>query len=383
MSKSYYSLGLMSGTSMDGVDASIIQTDGNSKYKAILDKYFEYPKSIYNNLTILKDKIKSSKDLKKYQKQIKSVEKEITIFHAESVNKILKKTKLNIDFIGFHGQTIYHDTNYLDYYYDTYDVKDKISKQLGDGKLLSKLTKKKVVYNFRQNDLKNSGQGAPLTPIFHKLLAKKLKIKTDVAFVNLGGIANKTDICDGKISSANDIGPAMCLIDKWVRINSNKKYDISGKIARSGKINKILLKKAHKKNFKNIYKDITGRSMKTSFDTKDFDLSFVKGLSLEDGTATLTEFTLGMILPTLQFLHEEKEKIILCGGGRKNKYLVERIKKKVPVKIIDDFGINGDFIESQAFAYLAVRSFLGLPISYPETTGCKEQCTGGVIVRNF
>jgi len=368
---------------MDGVDASIIQTDGNSKYKAILDKYFEYPKSIYNNLTILKDKIKSSKDLKKYQKQIKSVEKEITIFHAESVNKILKKTKLNIDFIGFHGQTIYHDTNYLDYYYDTYDVKDKISKQLGDGKLLSKLTKKKVVYNFRQNDLKNSGQGAPLTPIFHKLLAKKLKIKTDVAFVNLGGIANKTDICDGKISSANDIGPAMCLIDKWVRINSNKKYDISGKIARSGKINKILLKKAHKKNFKNIYKDITGRPMKTSFDTKDFDLSFVKGLSLEDGTATLTEFTLGMILPTLQFLHEEKEKIILCGGGRKNKYLVERIKKKVPVKIIDDFGINGDFIESQAFAYLAVRSFLGLPISYPETTGCKEQCTGGVIVRNF
>tara|TARA_B100001971_G_scaffold63755_1_gene58696 strand:- start:804 stop:1955 length:1152 start_codon:yes stop_codon:yes gene_type:complete len=383
MSKSYYSLGLMSGTSMDGVDASIIQTDGNSKYKAILDKYFEYPKSIYNNLTILKDKIKSSKDLKKYQKQIKSVEKEITIFHAESVNKILKKTKLNIDFIGFHGQTIYHDTNYLDYYYDTYDVKDKISKQLGDGKLLSKLTKKKVVYNFRQNDLKNSGQGAPLTPIFHKLLAKKLKIKTDVAFVNLGGIANKTDICDGKISSANDIGPAMCLIDKWIRINSDKKYDISGKIARSGKINKILLKKAHKKNFKNIYKDITGRPMKTSFDTKDFDLSFVKGLSLEDGTATLTEFTLGMILPTLQFLHEEKEKIILCGGGRKNKYLVERIKKKVPVKIIDDFGINGDFIESQAFAYLAVRSFLGLPISYPETTGCKEQCTGGVIVRNF
>ena len=383
MGKIYTALGLMSGTSMDGVDASIIQSDGKSKYKAILDKYFEYPKSIYNNLTILKDKIKSSKDLKKYQKQIKSVEKEITIFHAESVNKILKKTKLNIDFIGFHGQTIYHDTNYLDYYYDTYDAKDKISKQLGDGKLLSKLTKKKVVYNFRQNDLKNSGQGAPLTPIFHKLLAKKLKIKTDVAFVNLGGIANKTDICDGKISSANDIGPAMCLIDKWIRINSDKKYDISGKIARSGKINKILLKKAHKKNFKNIYKDITGRPMKTSFDTKDFDLSFVKGLSLEDGTATLTEFTLGMILPTLQFLHEEKEKIILCGGGRKNKYLVERIKKKVPVKIIDDFGINGDFIESQAFAYLAVRSFLGLPISYPETTGCKEQCTGGVIVRNF
>ena len=130
MSKSYYSLGLMSGTSMDGVDASIIQSDGKTKYKAILDKYFEYPKSIYKNLTTLRDKIKSSKDLKKHEKQIKSVEKEITIFHAESVNKILKKTKSNVNFIGFHGQTIFHNSS------------EKISIQLGNGKLLSKLKKK-------------------------------------------------------------------------------------------------------------------------------------------------------------------------------------------------------------------------------------------------
>ena len=131
MSKSYYSLGLMSGTSMDGVDASVIQTDGKSKYKAILDKYFEYPQATYKQLTKLRDKIKSSRDLKKFSTEIKNVEKEITLFHAKAVNQILKKTKVNVNFIGFHGQTIYHN------------AKEKISKQLGDGKLLSKITKKK------------------------------------------------------------------------------------------------------------------------------------------------------------------------------------------------------------------------------------------------
>jgi len=383
MGKIYTALGLMSGTSMDGVDASVIQTDGKSKYKSILDKYFEYPKDIYKKLTNIRDKIKSSKDLKKHQKQIKLVEKEITIFHAKAVNETLKLSNLNVDFVGFHGQTIYHDTNYFDYYYDTFSSKDKISKQLGDGKLLSKLTKKKVVYDFRQNDLKNSGQGAPLTPIFHELLVKKFKIKSDIAFVNLGGIANKTDICDGKISNANDIGPAMCLIDKWIRSHSNKKYDDNGKLACSGKINKIILNKTLKKNFNSLQREIAGRPMKTSFDIKDFDLSFVKKLSLKDGLATLTEITLKMILPTLKVLHNEKEKIVLCGGGRKNKFLVEKIKKKVPIKIIDDYGIDGDFVESQAFAYLAIRSYLKLPISFPNTTGCKKPCTGGVIVKNF
>jgi anhydro-N-acetylmuramic acid kinase len=158
MEKIYTALGLMSGTSMDGVDASIIQTDGKSKYKAILDKYFKYPKNINNNLTKLRDKIKTSKDLKKNQKQIKSVEKELTIFHAESVERILKKKKLKVDFIGFHGQTIFHN------------AKEKISMQIGDGKLLSKLTRKTVVYDFRQNDLKNGGEGAPIAPVFHRLL---------------------------------------------------------------------------------------------------------------------------------------------------------------------------------------------------------------------
>ena len=208
--KSYYSLGLMSGTSMDGVDSSIIQSDGVNKYKVILDKYFEYPKGIYKDLTKLRDKIKNSKDLKKFSKELKSLEKEITLFHAIAVNEIVKKSKVNIDFVGFHGQTIFHNPS------------EKISIQLGNGKLLSKLTKKTVVYNFRKNDLKKGGRGAPLTPIFHKLLKTKFKIKY-AAFVNIGGIVNVTFFNDILPMKGTDVGPGMCLIDQWVRQNSKKK----------------------------------------------------------------------------------------------------------------------------------------------------------------
>ena len=368
MSKSYCSLGLMSGTSMDGVDASIIQSDGKTKYTAILDKYFEYPKSIYKNLTTLRDKIKSSKDLKKHEKQIKSVEKEITIFHAESVNKILKKTKSNVNFIGFHGQTIFHS------------AKEKISKQLGDGKLLSQHTKKTVVYDFRQNDLKNGGEGAPLTPVFHQMLEKKFNIKP-VSFINIGGILNRTTIWNDGELSARDMGPGMCLIDRWIRTNSKKKYDVNGDIAKSGKINNIILDQALD-NFR------ATDPNRLSYDISDFDFLFAsaRDLSLEDGAATLTEYTAQIILLDFRFIEELniKEKTILCGGGRKNKFLVKKIKKNCKrIQLIDEYGVDGDFIESQAFAYLAIRSFLGLPISFPGTTGCKKSCSGGTIIKNF
>ena len=389
MGKIYTSLGLMSGTSMDGVDASIIQTDGKSKYNAILDKYFEYPKKIYKNLTTLRDKIKSSKDLKKHQKLIKSVEKEITIFHAKAVNEILKKKKVNIDFIGFHGQTIFHNAD------------EKTSRQLGDGKLLSKLTKKNVVYDFRQKDLRKGGHGAPLTPIFHKVLAQKFKI-TYSYFLNIGGITNYTLIDDGSEGvkfdimgiklkqkkdlyiSANDIGPGMCLVDRWIRTNSKKKYDKDGKLAKSGKVDINLVEEAlwdHKK-----IKKLNKKTMmyKQSFDVKDFDGSFVKGLSLKDGAATLIEFTVSDLIPSLHFTEKYGYNLVLCGGGRKNKVLVKKLKKfSTRIKLIDDYGIDGDFVESQAFAYLAIRSYLKLPISFPETTGCKKPCTGGVLVKNY
>ena len=377
MSKSYYSLGLMSGTSMDGVDASVIQTDGKSKYKAILDKYFEYPQAIYKHLTKLRDKIKSFRDLQKFSKEIKKVEKEITLFHAKAIDQILKKTKVNVNFIGFHGQTIYHN------------AKEKVSKQIGDGKLLSKTTKKTVIYNFRQNDLKNGGGGAPLAPIFHKLLINQKKIKTPIMILNLGGIANwtligKTD--DGKDLHSADIGPGNCLIDQWMRKNSKQNYDKDGSTAKSGNINEAILNIGIENYEKLLIEEkdnpLINYARNRSYDVKDFDSSFVKGLSLEDGAATLTEYT-SFIISEVINAYPDPRRVVVCGGGRKNKFLIKRISKKLKYSLqpIDNFGIDGDFIESQAFAYLAIRSYHNLPISFPETTGVSKPCLGGVLIK--
>jgi len=363
---------------MDGVDASIIQSDGENKYKPILDKYFEYPEGIYKDLIKLRDKIISSKDLKKFSKETKEIEKKITLFQGKLTNEIIKESKSNINFIGFHGQTIYHN------------AKEKISVQLGDGKLLAKTTTKTVIYYFRQNDLKNGGGGAPLAPIFHKLLINQKKIKTPILILNLGGIANWTllgETDDGKDLHSADAGPGNCLIDQWIRKNSKQKYDKDGSIAKSGNINKTILNIGIDNYIKLISKEASNPLINfnrgRSYDVKDFDISFVHGLSLEDGAATLTEYTSFIISEVINAMHGAR-RVIVCGGGRKNKFLLKRISKKLKYSMqpIDNFGIDGDFIESQAFAYLAIRSYLKLPISFPETTGVSKPCTGGVVVKN-
>ena len=366
MGKIYTALGLMSGTSMDGVDASIITSDGDREYSIKMDEYFEYGDELRKKLINIREKVLVSEDLKAYSEDIKSLEREITLFHANAVNKILKTSKIDIDFLGFHGQTILHDP------------KKKITKQLGDGNTLSQLTKKLVVYDFRQNDLKNGGQGAPLAPIYHNLLAKNFKekgiIELPITILNIGGIANITSINESYKMTSMDIGPGNCLIDKWIIANSNKNFDNKGDIAKSGRIDKFILEQTIDNFFYNI------ANKRRSLDINDFDISFAKGLSLEDGAATITELTADIISKKLS-----NNDVYVCGGGRKNKYLIDLIQSKIKNKIshIDNLGINGSYIESQAFAYLAIRSYLKLPISFPETTGCKKPCTGGVIVKNF
>ncbi len=375
MSKNYYSLGLMSGTSGDGVDASLINSDGSSNYKVEINKYFEYENNFSQKIHSLKDKINTVTDLEIYSKEIKALEKELTIFHSKVVMDIVKNIKKKIDFIGFHGQTIFHDPS------------KKISKQIGDGKLLSQLTQTTVIYNFRQNDIQNGGEGAPLAPIFHKALVKQNKIELPVCILNIGGISNVTIILDYEQNhfTSRDLGPGNCLIDAWVRKNKKGNFDKDGTYAAMGKTNDLILNQALD-NFDN-----RPDQNRLSFDTKDFDVNFLRGVSFEDGAATLTELS-GRIIGAglfslLSKVKNKLLKVLVSGGGRKNKTLIQSIKsrtlKNLIIHPIDDCGVDGDYVESQAFAFLAIRRFLELPISFPGTTGCKSPVTGGEIVKNF
>ena len=382
MDRIFNVIGLMSGTSGDGVDASLTKTDGNNVFTSISDKYYEYPLLIKKKYHALIDKLKDYKDLNKFKADIDELERLLTIFNLEIIQDIKKNYKNSIDLIGYHGQTIYHNP------------KKKISRQLGNGNLLSKLLNIKIVYDFRQNDILNGGQGAPLTPIFHVMLSNKLNLNP-VVILNIGGILNATTIFEDGNFLATDIGPGMCLIDKWIRLNSKLNFDHDGLLSTKGQIHMNL--DLELENFFHFEQKKLNENYIKSFDVNDFDLAFVRGLNLENGAATLIEYTAKIIFDYFSYILKKLEKFknkpafILCGGGRRNKFLLERLKfnlrknyffknQKKCFDVIDNYGIDGDFIESQAFAYIAVRSVLNLPISFPHTTGCKTECTGGVII---
>ena len=379
--KLYTAIGLMSGTSMDGVDVSLIRSDGFNQFTNILDEYFEYNESLHQELFELRNLIINTNDLEHHSSRLNELEREITIFHSKIVNEISNKYEDQIDFVGFHGQTIFHSPEL------------KISKQLGDGKLMSQLVKKKVIYDFRQEDMLNKGQGAPLTPIFHNLLSKKInekhQISFPICFLNIGGISNITKIIKNDENleenlEAFDAGPGNCMIDEWVRKNSKNNFDENGSVAKSGKINQLILNQVID-NFKIDNFD-------KSLDVKDFDISFARGLSLEDGCATITNFTAYLIAKGIEHAngnYDKPIKYLVCGGGRKNNFLIQSVKdylkskQNISLNSIGEYNLNGDYIESQAFGYLAIRSYLNLPISCPKTTGCEIPTVGGNLVKNF
>ena len=243
---------------------------------------------------------------------------------------------------------------------------------------MSQLNNLNVINNFRENDINNGGQGAPLVPIFHKLLQTKLKIKTPLLFVNIGGISNLTYLAENKKIISLDTGPGNFLIDKILQLKSKNKihFNKDGTIAYTGRVDKNILDSYLNDPY---YESLPPKSL----DVNDFNLSPVRSLSLEDSVATLSELTSVTIVNALNFFSIKPKEIILCGGGRKNKYIFERIEKlsNILTNNIDKYKINGDFIESQAFAYLAIRSFFKKTITFPKTTGVLKALTGGRLIK--
>ncbi len=365
MNKNFYSLGLMSGTSIDGIDASIIRSDGEQFLEIIDDVYLKYDTKLRDKLKRTIDSCFSKTQFIKLFRNIKEVEKEMTIFHAKASNLLIKKNKkINVDLIGFHGQTIIHKP------------KEGYSIQIGNSHLLSKMTNKTVVSNFREKDILYGGNGAPLTPLYHKLLSSKIKLNFPIAFINIGGISNITYLENKKKLISFDTGPGNYLIDQWIKSKSKMNYDNKGLIAQSGSLKKNILKKFLNDSYYN-------KKPPKSLDVKDFDLVDLNKLSLKDGCRTLSMLTVESICKSIYKLKKIPKNILFSGGGRKNQFIIDKIRNKINTRVylIDEFNFDGDFIESQAFAYLAIRSFLKKVITLPETTGVKKPCSGGSIYK--
>ena len=381
MSKIYTALGAMSGTSLDGIDLSIIRTDGEDHLSLSRNDYLEFSNNLKQKIRTIKSKITSTTECKKVinSNEYKDLSKEITMFHQEGMIKAASYGGGNpIDIIGFHGITLWHKPT------------DRYTHQIGDTKLLKNtiaknknLKNSQIIFNFRENDILNGGQGAPLTPIYHKALMKHLKIVDPRLIVNIGGITNVTYLNRGNIFST-DVGPGNCLIDQWIKKNFDKDFDEGGKVSLEGKINKNLadnfLNKLQEKN----------KNKNVSYDTSDFNILEFNRLKPKDGAATLSFITAKAILNFAKDL--ELKRIIISGGGRFNQAILNNLKKdRFIISLIDDvkssqgddpvLNLNGNFIESQAFAYLAVRSYLKLPISFPETTGVQKSCLGGELLK--
>jgi anhydro-N-acetylmuramic acid kinase len=355
----------MSGTSMDGIDISIINSDGENNTSIIDNFFFEYSSDFKLELINIRKEILQKNDLISKKLTINDLSRKITLLHVVAINKILKKNPLTkLDLIGYHGHTLIHKPE------------QGFTFQLGNPKLMAQLLKTRVIFNFRDNDIKNKGQGAPLVTLYHGQILKYLNLINNGVIINIGGVANGSYF-ENSIIHSNDIGPGNCLLDQWIRINSKDlEFDREGKISEKGEVNSLM-----QEDFLNHY---SYHNKKKSLDITDFNIAQFRGLKLEDGAATLVSVTANLIADFIKNIKEKKNKIIIAGGGRKNKTLIKFLSKilNINVEPIDQYQFAGDFIESQAFAYLAIRSFEKKFLSLPTTTGVIKPVTGGIIYSN-
>ncbi len=347
-------LGLMSGTSLDGVDAALAVTDGFAVERLGPALTVPYDAALRERLRAILGGVGD----------VAKVERDLTLFHAEVVRQFLAENRLaaaEIDVIGFHGHTILHRPD------------QRRTWQIGDGALLARLTGVPVVNDFRSEDVAMGGQGAPLVPVFHRALAAG--IARPVAVLNLGGVGNVTWIGEDDHLLAFDTGPGNALIDDWALTHTGRPVDVGGKLARMGRSDPAAVANFAAHPF---FARIPPKSLDRD-DFRSFATGLVAGKPAAEGAATLTAFTARAVALARQHFPRPVVRWLVCGGGRHNPAIMAALKAEfnVPVDAVEAVGWDGDALEAQAFAYLAVRSLRRLPLTYPETTGGPAPSLGG------
>jgi anhydro-N-acetylmuramic acid kinase len=355
-------IGLMSGTSLDGVDAALLDTDGEDVVRPGPSLTLPYALQTRALLRAALDTARGVAQGAPVPHSIRDAERQLTEVHAEAVAALLQKAGMaarDVDLIGLHGQTILHRPE------------RHWTWQIGDGALLARLTGIDVVNDFRSADVKAGGQGAPLMPLYHAALAHKSGLAEPLVLTNIGGVAQVTYI-NGDAVLAFDTGPGNAPIDDWMQRHTGKPVDADGAMARSGKINEAALARMLDNGF-------FARLPPKSLDRMDFGMEAVESLSPADGAATLAAFTAVSIAKAREHFREPAAIWVVTGGGRHNGFLMDQLKARVnaPVLKAEDAGWDGDAMEAEGFAYLAVRSKKGLPLSLPTTTGVAQPMTGG------
>ncbi|WP_439573802.1 anhydro-N-acetylmuramic acid kinase [Phreatobacter sp.] len=359
-------IGLMSGTSMDGVDVALLDTDGEAIDGFGPTFYRPYSEA---ERALLRDALKEGANLTDRTARsplIARAEDLVTRAHAEAVELFLETnglTRADIGVVGLHGQTILHRPERA------------LTVQIGDGAALRQRLGIPVVHDFRQADVEAGGQGAPLVPVFHRALADQTALPRPLAVVNIGGVANVTLIGAGNELLAFDTGPGNALIDDWMGDRTGTAVDTDGATAARGRPDEALLAWL-------LVHPYFARTPPKSLDRSAFAHRIVGTVATEDGAATLTAFTARSIVRAADFMRVRPILWVVCGGGARNATLLRLIADcaRAEVRTGEDVGWSSDFLEAQAFAYLAVRSMKGLPLTFPSTTGVREPITGGVIV---
>ena len=340
----------MSGTSLDGIDVAAAATDGRRRVIPGPALTIPYGEPFRERLRSVLGGVGD----------VSAVEAELTRLHAAAVAEFRgRHPEMAIELIGFHGHTILHRPS------------ERRTWQIGDGALLARLAGIDVVADFRSADVAAGGEGAPLAPLYHAALAADLA--KPVAVLNLGGVGNVTWIGPGTDDIlAFDTGPGNALLDDWVRSHTGQAADFGGALARAGQVSA-----EHVAGFLALpYFD---RPPPKSLDRDDFQAAVPQGLALADGAATLTEMTAASVAAATRHFPSPVREWLVCGGGRQNPAIMSALTRHlgVPVRPVEAVGWNGDALEAQAFAYLAVRSVLGLPLSLPSTTGAPHPVCGG------